>query len=189
MGTGENIKRRRHELDMTLEDVASQMGISRQTLSRYETGVICNIPSDRIEKLAQILKTTPAYLMGWDEMYNGDMDRANATYHYIHDTMPEEARRRKEMMDNAPNGLSYKVKGYLFGVKAVFNCQTIDIQDVIGDICKAILAIQTSWDVDGLNTLEALAQAFPKLNRDGLIRLSEYVKMLSSQDDYTKEDH
>lgn len=67
MNIGQNIKRRRKELDMTLEDVAKQIGVSRQTLSRYETGVIGNIPSDKIEALAKALKTTPAFLMGWED--------------------------------------------------------------------------------------------------------------------------
>ena len=66
MSIGQNIKRRRRELDMTLEQVANLVGLSRQTLSRYETGVIGNIPSDKIEALAVALRTTPAYLMGWD---------------------------------------------------------------------------------------------------------------------------
>ncbi len=65
MSIGENIRSRRKELDMTLEDVASLVGLSRQTLSRYETGIIGNIPSDRIEMLAKALRTSPAYLMGW----------------------------------------------------------------------------------------------------------------------------
>lgn len=67
MSIGQNIKKRRRELDLTLEEVAKQVGLSRQTLSRYETGVIGNIPSDTIEALATILCTTPAYLMGWED--------------------------------------------------------------------------------------------------------------------------
>ena len=70
MSIGQNIKLRRKELDMTLEDVAKKLGLSRQTLSRYETGVIGNIPSDKIEALAHVLCTTPAYLMGWDTNTN-----------------------------------------------------------------------------------------------------------------------
>lgn len=66
MRIGENIKRRRQELDMTLEDVARRVGVSRQTMSRYETGVIGNIPGEKIEALAGVLNTTPAFLMGWE---------------------------------------------------------------------------------------------------------------------------
>lgn len=70
MSIGGNIKKRRNKLGMTLEDVAKVIGVSRQTLSRYETGVIGNIPSDKIEALASVLRTTPAYLMGWEDTKN-----------------------------------------------------------------------------------------------------------------------
>lgn len=66
MSIGQNIKMRRQDLNLTLEEVAKKVGVSRQTLSRYETGVIGNIPSDKIEALAKALQTTPATLMGWD---------------------------------------------------------------------------------------------------------------------------
>lgn len=66
MSIGENIRHCRRDLDMTLEEVAQKVGLSRQTMSRYETGVIGNIPSDKIELLAKVLHTTPAYLMGWE---------------------------------------------------------------------------------------------------------------------------
>ena len=33
----------------------------------YENLDITNIPSDKIEKLAVIYKTTPSYLMGWED--------------------------------------------------------------------------------------------------------------------------
>lgn len=67
MGLKENIKNRRLELNLTLEDVSKRLSISKPTLQRYESGVISNIPSDKIEKLAAILETTPSCLMGWEE--------------------------------------------------------------------------------------------------------------------------
>ncbi|MCT4686061.1 helix-turn-helix domain-containing protein [Vallitalea sp.] len=62
---GENIKTKRLALDMTLETLANMVGTSRQTVQRYESGVISNIPKEKVEKLALALKTTPASLMGW----------------------------------------------------------------------------------------------------------------------------
>ena len=59
----ERIKERRNHLKLTLEEVATQVGVSRQTIQRYESGVISTIPSDKIERLASALLTTPAYLM------------------------------------------------------------------------------------------------------------------------------
>jgi transcriptional regulator with XRE-family HTH domain len=67
MKTGQRIKECRKQLGLTLEELAGQMHVSRQTLSRYETGVIANIPWERLEELAAILQTTPGYLMGWNE--------------------------------------------------------------------------------------------------------------------------
>ncbi|ERT60258.1 helix-turn-helix domain-containing protein [Megasphaera vaginalis (ex Srinivasan et al. 2021)] len=63
----ENIKRTRLQQKMTLDDVAKIVGVSRQTIQRYESGVIGNIPSDRIEKIALALHTTPGALMGWEQ--------------------------------------------------------------------------------------------------------------------------
>ena len=67
MTKGERIRARRRALGLTLEDVAAATGTSRQTVQRYENGVIGNIPDERLEALAQALSTTPAYLMGWEK--------------------------------------------------------------------------------------------------------------------------
>ena len=67
MNVGERIKFLRKTIGLTLDDLSRTTGVSRQTLSRYETGVIKSIPSNRIEALAQALNTSPAYLMGWDD--------------------------------------------------------------------------------------------------------------------------
>ena len=62
---GQRIKMCREAKQMTLEELSKYAQVTRQTLSRYETGVITNIPSDNIERIARALGTTPAYLMGW----------------------------------------------------------------------------------------------------------------------------
>ena len=51
---------------MSLEQLAELIGTSRQTVHRYENGVITNIPHDKIEALARALDISPASLMGWD---------------------------------------------------------------------------------------------------------------------------
>lgn len=63
----ENIKKARSASNKTLEDVATIVGVSRQTIQKYESGVISNIPSDKVELLAKALDTTPAFLMGWEK--------------------------------------------------------------------------------------------------------------------------
>ncbi len=65
--TGQRIKERRKQLDMSADDVASQLNVSRSTIFRYENGHIKKIPANVLEKLAEILKTTLAYLMGRED--------------------------------------------------------------------------------------------------------------------------
>ena len=67
MTINSRIKTRRAELDMTLEDVAKVVGVTRATIQKYENSIISTIPYDRIESLAKALNTTPAWLMGWDD--------------------------------------------------------------------------------------------------------------------------
>lgn len=67
MTIGERLKALRKEKDLTLEDVAKSLDISRANISKYENGDITNIPSDRIEQLARFYSVSPAYLMGWEE--------------------------------------------------------------------------------------------------------------------------
>lgn len=66
MALNDRLRAARTSKGLTLDEVASKVGVSRQTIQRYESGVISNIPSDNIEKLAAALDTTPAELMGWD---------------------------------------------------------------------------------------------------------------------------
>ena len=60
MGLKENLRRKRLAHQMTLEQVGKAIGVSRQTILRYETGVIANPPAEKIEGLAALYHTTPA---------------------------------------------------------------------------------------------------------------------------------
>lgn len=77
MGLKENIKKKRKEMNMTLEELALKVNTTRQTIHKYESGLIENIPSDRIEKLAEVLNTTPSYLMGWETSINNTISNTN----------------------------------------------------------------------------------------------------------------
>lgn len=61
------IKQLRLERDMTLEQVATIVGVGKSTVRKWETGMIANMKRDKIALLASALGTTPAYLMGWKE--------------------------------------------------------------------------------------------------------------------------
>lgn len=65
MTIGERIKKVRTKLGMSQVSFADKIGVSKQTLYKYENNIITNIPSDKIESIANIGGTTPSYLMGW----------------------------------------------------------------------------------------------------------------------------
>lgn len=62
---GLRIKDLRQQCGISQIDLAKKINVSKQTLYKYENGVITNIPSDKIEELARVFKVSPAYLMGW----------------------------------------------------------------------------------------------------------------------------
>lgn len=63
----QKIRHLRLSLGLTLEDVASQVGVGKSTVRKWETGMIENMRRDKIASLAAALHTTPGYLMGWDD--------------------------------------------------------------------------------------------------------------------------
>lgn len=67
MTIGERIKKRRTSLGISQVSLADKVGISKQSLYKYENGIITNIPSGKISQIAATLDTTPSYLMGWDK--------------------------------------------------------------------------------------------------------------------------
>lgn len=64
---GFKIKALRTALQLTQEELAVAASTTKQTIHKYETGIISNIPASKIKSMADKLQTTPAYLMGWTE--------------------------------------------------------------------------------------------------------------------------
>lgn len=62
-----DIKSRRKELNLTLEQVGDLVGVGKSTVRKWETGDIENMKRDKIVKLAKALKVSPSYIMGIDE--------------------------------------------------------------------------------------------------------------------------
>lgn len=70
MTKGQRIKRKRISLEFSQTELADLVGISKQTLYKYENDIITNIPSDIVEKLSYYLQCSPAYIMGWETKDN-----------------------------------------------------------------------------------------------------------------------
>lgn len=69
---GDRIKEQRELIKMSQVELAEKMGVSKQTLYKYENNVVTNIPSDKIQIVAQILDISPSYLMGWEDNLSTD---------------------------------------------------------------------------------------------------------------------
>lgn len=63
----ERIKARRKELELSADDVAEALGVSRATVYRYESAEIEKLPTQIIIPLAAVLHCSPAWLMGWED--------------------------------------------------------------------------------------------------------------------------
>lgn len=60
------LRTQRLRIGKTMEQIGAEVGVSKATVQRWESGEIKNVRRDKIAKLAKALDTTPAYLMGWD---------------------------------------------------------------------------------------------------------------------------
>ena len=63
---GSRIKEAREKIGMSQTDMADRIGVSKQTLYKYENDIIKNIPSDKIEEISALTGVSPAYIMGWE---------------------------------------------------------------------------------------------------------------------------
>lgn len=67
MTKGQRIRFEREAHEMSQTEFANIIGVSKQTLYKYENDIITNIPSDVIEKMAYYLECSPAYILGWED--------------------------------------------------------------------------------------------------------------------------
>jgi transcriptional regulator with XRE-family HTH domain len=69
---GEKIRALREAQGVTQEELATAIGTQKQAIYKYENNIVTNIPLKNIEQIAIRLRTTPAYLTGWEEGRNLD---------------------------------------------------------------------------------------------------------------------
>lgn len=65
MNIGQKIHQARKAKGMTMAELGNMIGVRRATISRYESGVITDIPPSGIAAISRALDVTPSYLMGW----------------------------------------------------------------------------------------------------------------------------
>lgn len=71
MNIGNLLKRKRQELNLTLEEVGNIVGVGKSTVRKWENGMIENMGRDKIALLAKALNISPLVLLDMDEeIYN-----------------------------------------------------------------------------------------------------------------------
>ena len=63
MKTGLAIAIRREQIGLSQEELGNKVGVSKATISRWESGDISNMRRDRIQRLADALKISPLLLL------------------------------------------------------------------------------------------------------------------------------
>lgn len=74
MTISNKIKRLRKAAKISQVELAKKLDTTKQTIYKYENGLITNIPSDKIEIMARLFGTTPQYLMGWESSNDIETD-------------------------------------------------------------------------------------------------------------------
>ena len=75
MTLGEKIKILRKEKGLTQEELGKKLNTTKQTIGKYEKGIVTNIPLSRILDIAQVLDCDASDLIEWkhSDLYDNDM--------------------------------------------------------------------------------------------------------------------
>ena len=99
MTIGERIRRRRLELGMTQEELASKLGYkSKASINKIELG-IQDLPQKKIVDFAQALDASSSYLMGWSD--NATVYNASAEEQEVFDAYHKLSIKEKNMIRRA----------------------------------------------------------------------------------------
>lgn len=68
MTTGDRIRVRRKQLNLTQEELGTRIGVAKSTINKYEKNNVTGFKRSMIAELAKALEVTPGYLMGWEDL-------------------------------------------------------------------------------------------------------------------------
>lgn len=65
---GDKIRQCRKFNNITMKELGESVNLSESTIQRYESGQIKTLDINLLKKIAVVLHTSPAYLMGWEDV-------------------------------------------------------------------------------------------------------------------------
>lgn len=67
MTMGEKIKSLRLTSGMSQTELGDKIGVQTSAIYKYENGLVVNLKASTLKRLAEVLGTTPTYLMGFED--------------------------------------------------------------------------------------------------------------------------
>lgn len=101
MDIGDRIKKKREELGMSQEELAKKVGYkSRSSVNKIEMDGR-GLPQNKIVLFAKALETTPAYLMGWEEIDSrlSGREASDEIYRKFADNIERHHGKEKELLE------------------------------------------------------------------------------------------
>lgn len=86
MTIGSKIRSAREQAGLTMEELGKRCGTTKQTIYKYETGKVTNIPLDRLQLIASVIGVSAAYLLGWEDA-EANLQRAGLTWDAVAEEM------------------------------------------------------------------------------------------------------
>lgn len=75
MTIGERLRHLRLQSNLTQEELGKAIGVRKQTIEKYEKGLIKDIPEKKRKLLVQILGVSEPYFLGLTEINDEDLTR------------------------------------------------------------------------------------------------------------------
>lgn len=116
---GNRIKYARDLRNVTLDDIAKKVGVTKSTIQRYETGKITTIKLPVVESIAIALNVNPSWVVGKSdnmELPSQKTPKIMQYYNQLNDIGKHEAEKRVEELTYIPQ--------YKHEVKAAHNDHT-----------------------------------------------------------------
>lgn len=119
MTIGEKIRFLRNKNNLSQEELAKALNTTKQAIYKYENGIVTNIPIDKIETLSNVLRTTPGYLMGWEENTTpteGELDEDEKIWLDLYHRISEDSRNMLVKLVDAFDNLPAEERKFLLSV-------------------------------------------------------------------------
>lgn len=170
-----NIRRRRHELNMSQAELASKTGYSgKSMIARIERGDV-DLPQSKIMLFASALDISPGDLMGWDDDSPFPVYEAAAGNGRINDGYPSETAAFHLEADQS----YFRIKGRSME-------PTLQDGDVVVITAQSVLDYPRQLALVKINGEEATVKR-AEVRSDGLLLMGDNVDVFSPRY-FTKED-